>query len=129
MSARRTDSQTSQGDLNGSMHPNDLGQQAVANVIYNDYVDSPLMSASVSASSAPVAESPSSFTVQDLTFANVPVANASVLVDGNLVGYTNSSGVLNVSGYVFPTVGDHTIVTQAAGYPDAHAVLAVQVRP
>jgi hypothetical protein len=123
------DSLASQGDQNGTMHPNDAGQQAIANVLYSDYVSVPLMSASVSAPSTPNPGFPSSFTVQALTFANKPIANASVLVDGNLVGHTDSSGALNVSGYVFPTAGNHTIVTQAAGYPDARAVLAVQVRP
>jgi lysophospholipase L1-like esterase len=32
------DSQTSQGDINGSMHPNDLGQRVIANIIYGSYL-------------------------------------------------------------------------------------------
>jgi len=123
------DSEASQGDQNGTMHPDALGQQAIANVMYNNYVSLPLMSASVSASSAPAAETPSNFTVQALTFANKPIANAAILVDGNLVGYTDSSGVLNVNGYVFSTPGSHTIDAVAAGYPEARASLAVQTGP
>ena len=126
--ATPVDSLTSQGDANGTMHPNDLGQQVIANVIYNGYLSLPLMSASVSASSPLIAGDLSSFTVQTLTFANTPIAGASVLVDGNLVGHTDGSGALSVSGYVFPAAGNHTIVTQAAGYPDARAVLAVQTK-
>lgn len=122
------DSSTSQGDILGSMHPNDLGQQAIASVMYDDFVDSPLMSASVSAPSTLIAGSPQSFSVQALTFANAPVANAAILVDGNLVGHTDSNGDLDVS-YTFATTGDHTITAQAAGYPDAQAVVGVQVRP
>jgi hypothetical protein len=118
-----SDSLVSQGDQNGTMHPNDAGQQAVAGVMYNNYLSLPLMSASVSASSAPIAESPSAFTVQARTFRNTPIAGASVLVDGNLAGHTDSSGALNLSGYVFPTAGNHTIIAQAAGYPDARAVV------
>lgn len=122
------DSEASQGDENGTMHPNDAGQQAMAGVIYHDYLAMPLMGASVSASFPPVAEDASFFTVQARTFAGTPIAGASVLDDGNLIGHTDSSGVLNVSGYVFSAAGTHTIVAQAAGYPDAQAVLAVQAR-
>ncbi|HEY6310969.1 MAG TPA: hypothetical protein VIY52_09200 [Streptosporangiaceae bacterium] len=122
------DSSTSQGDVLGTLHPNDLGQQVIANVMYDDYVDSPLMSASVSAPSTLIAGSPQSFSVQALTFANAPVANAAILVDGNLVGHTDSNGNLDVS-YTFATTGDHTITAQAVGYPDAQAVINVQVRP
>jgi serine/threonine-protein kinase len=32
------DSLTSQGDINGSMHPNNLGQQAIADIIYRSYL-------------------------------------------------------------------------------------------
>lgn len=121
------DSEASQGDENGTMHPNDAGQQAMAEAIYQDYLSMPLMSASASASSPPVAGDASSLTVQARTFAGTPIAGASVLDDGNLIGHTDSSGVLNAS-YVFSTAGTHTIVAQAVGYPDAQAVLAVQPR-
>jgi serine/threonine-protein kinase len=121
------DALSSEHDISGSMHPDDLGQQAIANVMYNGYLSLPLMSASVSASSAFIAGNPSSFTVQTLTFDNTPIAGASVLVDGSPVGHTDSSGAVNVSGYVFSTAGNHTITAQSAGYPAARAV--VQVRP
>jgi lysophospholipase L1-like esterase len=122
------DSEASQGDQNGTMHPNDAGQQAMAEVIYHDYLSTPLMSATVSASFPPVAGDTSLFTIQARTFAGTPVADASVVVDGNLIGHTGSNGVLDVTGYVFSAAGNHTIVVQAAGYPDAQAVLAVQPR-
>ena len=120
------DSVASQGDQNGTMHPNDAGQQAIANIIYNDYVTGNVMSASVSPASA-VAGSPSTFTVQALSFAGIPVANAAVLADGTLVGHTGSNGVLTVS-YAFPTAGNHTIVTQEAGWASAQAIVTVQPR-
>ena len=121
------DSIAEQGNQDGTMHPNDAGQQAIADVLYNDYVTGNVMSASVSPASA-VAGSPSTFTVQALSFAGTPVANAAVLADGNLVGHTASNGVLTVSGYEFPTAGNHTIVTQEAGWASAQAIVTVQPR-
>jgi lysophospholipase L1-like esterase len=122
------DSATSQGDILGTMHPDDLGQEAIASILYQDYESLPLMSASVTASGTPEAGAPSSFAVQALTFDNAPVANASVLVNGTLVGQTNSIGTLNVTGYTFSSLGQQQIVVEAAGYNDASTYLDVQYR-
>ena len=125
------DSMSSQGDKNGTMHPNDEGQHAIANILYNDYVTGNVMSASASTSPPPVAGSPTNLTVQALSFAGTPVANAAVFVDGspNPVGYTDSTGSLILSNYEFPTAGNHTIVTQENGWASGRAVVAVQPRP
>jgi len=124
-----TDSLLSQGDASGSMHPNDTGQQVIANIMDTAYQSPRLLSASVTVSAPIVAQSPSSFTVQSLTFTGTPVPSAAVRVDGSLVGYTDSSGTLNVNGYVFPTTGYHNITVQAPGYPEGQSDLNVQPRP
>ncbi len=122
------DSSTSQGDILGTMHPDNLGQQVIADILYKDYVSLPLMSASVSASSGLATGAPSDFAVQALTFGDKPVPGASVLVNGTLVGHTDSSGTLDVSGYVFQDLGPQRIVVEAAGYNDASTYLTVQYR-
>ena len=124
-----TDSLAEQHEQTGTMHPNDEGQQAIAGILYNDYVTGKVMSASVSVSPPAVAGTPTNLTVQALSFAGTPVANAAVLVDGTQVGTTNSSGTLVVSDYEFPTAGNHTIVTQENGWASGRAVVAVQPRP
>lgn len=123
------DSLTSQGDASGSMHPNNLGQQVMAGIMESAYTSLQVDSASVTYSSEPVAQAPSSFSVQALTFGNKPVAGASVYAYGTLLGQTGSSGVLNVSGYAFPSAGDETVTVQAPGYPTAQAVVPVATRP
>ncbi|HLY65615.1 MAG TPA: hypothetical protein VKU60_08775, partial [Chloroflexota bacterium] len=122
------DSVLEQGDQNGAMHPNNAGQQALANDIFHDYISLPLMSASVSATSSLIVQSSSNLTVQTLNFDNGPIPNAGVWVDGSFVGYTNKAGNLTFSD-TFSTTGDHTIVARANGYPDAQAVVSVQTRP
>jgi lysophospholipase L1-like esterase len=122
------DSSMSQGDILGTMHPDNLGQQAMASILYNDYLSLPLMSASATATTALAAGAPANFTVQAQTFGNAPVAGASVLVNGTLVGQTGSDGTLNVTGYVFADLGPQQIVVEANGYPDATTYLTVPVR-
>jgi hypothetical protein len=123
------DSQSSQDNILGSMHPNDLGQQVMAGVMYSAYTSVQVMSAQVSESSMPVAQALSSFSVTALTFTGKPVAGASVYADGYLLpGQTGSDGVLNAS-YAFPAAGPDMLTVQAPGYPAAHAEIVVAPRP
>jgi len=119
------DSLLSQGNVNGSMHPNDAGQQVMASVIYQEYTSTPLLSASVTHSAPPVAGTPSNLTVQSLSFTGSPVPGATVVVDGNNVGTTDSTGTLSFN-YTFPTAGWHNITVQKPGLPNGQSDIQVQ---
>jgi hypothetical protein len=120
-----TDSLLSQGNLAGSMHPNDLGQQVMANVMYQEYRSTPLLSASVTDSAPPVAGTLANLTVQSLSFIGSPVPGATVVVDGNNVGTTDSTGTLSFN-YTFPTSGWHNITVQKPGLPNGQSDIRVQ---
>jgi hypothetical protein len=123
------DSQAEQGDTNGSMHPNDLGQQAIAGVLDNAYY-AHTMSLSLSGPPTFVAGNPATFTVQALSFTNVPLANAQVTLGTNVIGQTGSNGGFTVGARVFPAAGTYTLGVHANGYSDPPPIiLTVQPRP
>lgn len=117
-----TDSVASQGDQNGSMHPNPQGQQAIANVL-DQYL---LLHPSVTTSMTPVVNSPVDLTVRAATADGKAVPGAQVSIDGASVGVTGATGTLLVPGRVFTTSGLHTIIIQSQSFPDAQTQVAVQ---
>jgi hypothetical protein len=117
-----SDSLGSQGDLNGTMHPNAQGQQAIANVLYQYLVLHP----SVTTPTTPVVNSPVDLTVRAVTADGKPVPGAQISLDGSSVGVAGANGTVLVPGHVFTTAGVHTILVQSQSFPDAHTEVAVQ---
>jgi hypothetical protein len=124
--ATPVDSLTSQGDVFGTMHPNDLGQQQIGAALFeaerfladNLYV-------SVTAGSTPRLSTPVDLTISARTARGTPAVRASVVIDGQLRGITDQDGRLWLPAMTFSSVGDHTVTVDLDPYPVASRVLRV----
>ncbi len=121
------DSVAVQGDGNGTMHPNEAGQEALADVILNSlaFLIGPAQP-HVTSSPAAVVNSPTTLTIRALTTASSPIVGAGILIDGTPVGTTDQTGTLTLANYVFTSAGNHTVTAQADPYPDGTTTVAVQ---
>jgi hypothetical protein len=125
--ATPVDSLTSQGDVMGTAHPNDLGQQAIANALFSDerFLADPL-SVLVTTPTAPVIGSSTTVTVNARTSRNTAAVGASVFIDGAFRGITNQAGDLVIPGVVFNSIGGHTVTVDLNPYPMATRTIQVQ---
>jgi hypothetical protein len=123
--ATPVDSFTRQGDVNGTMHPNDLGQQAIGEVLAAamSFLMKPLR-LEVIPSATPVVGVPVQLTVQVFTAAGTPVPRADVRIDGTLAGTTDQKGKLTLT-RTFTSAGDYTATVDHNPYPVATTSFAV----
>jgi lysophospholipase L1-like esterase len=123
--ATPVDSLTRQGDFNGTMHPNDLGQQAIGEVLAAamSFLVKPLR-LQVIPSATPVIGVPVQLTVQVSTAAGTPVPRADVRIDGTLAGTTDQKGKLTLTP-TFTSAGDHTATVDQNPYPVVSTSFAV----
>jgi lysophospholipase L1-like esterase len=119
------DSLTSQGDIRGTMHPNDLGQMAIGEALAAamDFLTRP-MRVRVSSSATPIIGSPAALTVDVSTSAGTPVPGAPVLVDGTFAGTTDQTGKVAFT-RTFSSTGLHTASVDHNPYPAASATFTV----
>jgi lysophospholipase L1-like esterase len=123
--ATPVDSLTRQGDPNGTMHPNDLGQQAIGEVLAAamSFLVKPLR-LQVIASATPVIGVPVELTVHVSTAAGTPVPRADVRIDGTRAGTTDQTGKLTLT-RTFTSAGDHTATVDHNPYPAVSTSFAV----
>jgi hypothetical protein len=119
------DSVARQGDVNGAMHPNDRGQEAIGEVLAAamSFLVKPLR-LQVIPSATPVIGVPVQLTVQVSTAAGTPVPRADVRIDGTLAGTTDQEGKLTLT-RTFTSAGDDTATVDHNPYPVASTSFAV----
>jgi lysophospholipase L1-like esterase len=119
------DSLTSQGDIRGTMHPNDLGQQAIGEALAAamDFLVRPLR-VRVTPSAQPTVGSPVGLTIDVSTAHGTPVPGAPVAIDGMPAGRTDQSGRVTVTS-TFTSAGSHTASVDHDPFPQASSGFAV----
>jgi hypothetical protein len=119
------DSLTSQGDVFGTMHPNDLGQGAIGEALFDAM--SFLLNGlrfSVSTSAAPVVGGPVGVSASVMTTAGTPVPRANIIIDGVTAGQTDQNGNFSTV-WTFSSAGNRTIRVSVDPYFDASATVFV----
>jgi hypothetical protein len=114
------DSLTSQGDVKGAMHPNELGTAAIGEALVDELR---FLARSLSLSHTPVTPrvgTPTPMTVTVRGIDGTPLPSAPVSVDGVSVGSTDQSGRVTFT-RTFTTAGSHTITIDHDPFPVATA--------
>jgi hypothetical protein len=119
------DSLVGQGDAMGTMHPNDLGQLAIADALFDAmrFLLDPVR-LSVSTSSTPIVGGPVGVTARVTTTAGTPVPRASIIIDGVTAGQTDQAGNFSTV-WTFTAAGGRTVRASADPYFDATASVNV----
>lgn len=112
------DSTSSQLDVLGSMHPNDIGQQVIGEVLFETlrFLGDPLTLSATTSPNRAIVNAPAVITTTVRTSRGTPVPRAVVFVDGVQVGRTDQQGALTVS-HVFTTQGRHLVTVDHDPYP------------
>jgi lysophospholipase L1-like esterase len=119
------DSVTSQGDVRGSMHPNDLGQRAIGEALFDaERFLADRLSVRVTPAATPVVGTAVGLTLTVTTSAGTAVPRAPVTIDGQPVGSTDQSGVLTLT-HTFSTPGAHPIEVDQNPFPGTTVLLDV----
>jgi hypothetical protein len=114
------DSIASQGDVFGTMHPNDLGQQAIGSALF-DVMRSLAGPLSISVNGPGIViGNPTPLTFDVRTSVGIPVAGAPVFVDGVQRGTTDQNGRVAAT-LTFTAIGWHTVSVDVDPYPAASA--------
>jgi lysophospholipase L1-like esterase len=123
--ATPVDSGTSQGDVRGTMHPNDLGQQEIGAALFDAerFLAEPLR-VDIVPSGTPVVGAPVPLAITVTTSRGRPVPGANVRIDGAPAGTTDLAGTLART-WTFPTTGAHTVSVDHDPFPIRNALLEV----
>lgn len=123
--ATPVDSLTRQGDVRGTMHPNDLGQKAIGEALAAamSFLTRSLR-VQVIPSANPVIGVPVGLTVEVSTSAGTPVPGAPVLIDGTPAGTADQKGKLTIT-RTFASAGNHTASVDHNPYAAASTIFAV----
>jgi GDSL-like Lipase/Acylhydrolase family len=119
------DSFTSQRDVLGTMHPNDLGQRAIGEALVDAerFLADPLR-VGIVPSGVPVVGAPVSLAITVTTSRGTPVPGAPVTIAGSPAGTTDQTGSLTAT-WTFPTAGAHTVSVDHDPYPVRNVPLDV----
>ncbi len=126
--ATLVDSLTDQADPNGAMHPNDLGQRAIADALVDAMgflIEEPFMSVSTSPK-PPMEGEPAKVVVWVGTHSQHPIVGGMVAIDGTQLGTTDSDGRFETT-WMFPTSGLHTVSVDTGRQGVVSFALMVQV--
>jgi hypothetical protein len=120
------DSLTSQADVFGTLHPNDLGQQAIGMALFDaERFLADGLSVSWYPSATPRLNTPFDLVVRALTARGTPAGGATVAVDGVVRGTTGPNGDVSIPGLTLTTIGTHTVTVDLDPYPMSSRPLTV----